>query len=357
MVMKKNKILIILNDLKNGGVERVLSVLANYFADRGYAVNILAIASDQISYPLSPKVKYEYVPIIGIYKRVSIFKEFDVMNRIAREIKRINPEYVIGFDDSIIIRSIPAAWLQKRKIVVSERIDPSIYGLPMRIIRQVAYDMADAVVFQTPDAKKFFPKRTQKKSVVIPNPLSQELPIRKNVTNKDILMACRLRSQKNVHMAIKAFSKFYKTHKDYRLVVYGEGEQLDELKTLAKKLNVSNNVIFPGHVDDIHERMAECAIYLSTSDYEGLSNSMIEALAIGVPSICTDCPVGGARMMIKNNVNGLLVPIGDVNACAEAMSKIADNPTFAHKIGNNAKQINSKLAVSVICPKWEKLLK
>ena len=82
--MKKNKILIILNDLKNGGVERVLSVLANYFADRGYAVNILAIASDQISYPLSPKVKYEYVPIIGIYKRVSIFKEFDVMNRNER---------------------------------------------------------------------------------------------------------------------------------------------------------------------------------------------------------------------------------------------------------------------------------
>lgn len=357
MIAKKNKILIILNDLKNGGVERVLSVLANYFADRDYKVNILAIASDQISYPLSSKVKYEYVPIMGIYKRVSIFKEFGVMIKIAKEIKRINPDYVIGFDDSIIIRSIPAAWLQKKRIIVSERIDPSIYGLPMRIVRQIAYDMADAVVFQTHDAKGFFPKRTQNKSVVIPNPLSQELPKRSNKINKDILMACRLRSQKNVHMAIKAFAKFHKNHSEYRLVIYGEGEQLNELKLLAKRLKVENNVIFPGHVDDIHNKMAECAMYLSTSDYEGLSNSMIEALAIGVPSICTDCPVGGARMMIKNIHNGILIPVGDVNACAEAMAKIADDNLFGKEIGKNAEKVREKLSVSEICPKWERLLK
>ena len=226
----------------------------------------------------------------------------------------------------------------------------------MRVVRQIAYDMADAVVFQTPDAKTFFPKRTQNKSVVIPNPLSQELPKRKSTPNKDILMACRLRSQKNVHMAIKAFAEFHKNHSDYRLVVYGEGEQLDELKALTKQLKVADNVVFPGHVDDIHDKMSECAIYLSTSDYEGLSNSMIEAMAIGVPSICTDCPVGGAKMMIKNNVNGILIPVGDVNACTEALCKIADNPSFANKIGKNAEKIKYKLAVSEICPKWEDLL-
>lgn len=357
MKSKGNKILIILNDLKNGGVERVLSVLANYFAEKGYIVNILAIASDKISYPLSPKVKYEYVPIMGIYKRVSIFKEFGVMDRIAKEMKRINPDYVIGFDDSIIIRSIPAAWMQKRRIVVSERIDPSIYGLPMRIVRQIAYDMADAVVFQTEDAKKFFPKRTQLKSVVIPNPLSAVLPKRSAVPNKDIVMACRLRSQKNVHMAIRAFARFYPDHQEYRLVIYGEGEQLDELKKLASDLKVEEHVFFPGHVDDIHGRMAECAMYLSTSDYEGLSNSMIEALAIGVPSICTDCPVGGARMFIKNNQNGILIPVGDDQACALAMGKIADEHNFSLKIGREAMKVRNILSVDQICPQWVKLLK
>ena len=103
------KVLIIVNDLKNGGVERVLSVLANHMVENGYCVHMLAIASPNISYPISPDVQYEYVPIIGIYKRLSLFQEFKVMGKIAKEIKRIDPDWVIGFDDSIIIRSIPAA--------------------------------------------------------------------------------------------------------------------------------------------------------------------------------------------------------------------------------------------------------
>lgn len=350
------KILIILNDLKNGGVERVLSVLANYLAERDYDVHMLAIASDCVSYPLSEKVRYEYVPIMQIYKKVGILREFEIMGKIHKEIKRIAPDYVIGFDDSIIIRSVPSAWLQGRKILVSERIDPSIYGLPMRIVRQVAYDMAKSVVFQTEDAQKFFPKRTQRKSVVIPNPLTENLPYRLEETNKDIIMACRLRSQKNVHLAIRGFAKFYPGHEDYRLVVYGEGEQLEELQALAKELGVGDNVVFPGHVSDIHQRMRSCAMYLSTSDYEGISNSMLEALAIGAPSVCTDCPVGGARMFIKDGVNGILTPVGDADAVAAALTRIADDADFAASISKESVKIRELLSTDVICPQWEALL-
>lgn len=350
------KLLIIVNNLKNGGVERVLSVLANYFAEKDYDVHILAIATDEIAYYLSPKVHYEYVSIIELYKKVGLAENFRVMRKIYKEIKKSNPDCVIGFDDSIIIRSILSAWLQRRYIVVSERIDPSIYGLPMRVVRQVCYDMAHKVVFQTPDARDFFPKRTRKKSVVIPNPLSENLPYRKENTNKDILMACRLRDQKNVSMAIKAFALFHKDHPDYRLVVCGEGELLEQLKAEASALRVAESVIFPGHSSDIHSCMAECAMYLSTSDYEGISNSMLEALAIGVPSICTDCPVGGARMFIETDKDGILVPVGDVEETAKAMAKIADDVSFARMLGNNAVKIRKVLNAEAICSQWEKLL-
>lgn len=351
------KILIILNDLKNGGVERVLSVLANYFADKNYLVHVMAIASEQISYELSPKICYEYIPLMQIYKKESLLKEFKVMFRIYKEMNRINPDYVIGFDDSIIIRSIPSAWLQRRKIIVSERIDPTIYGLPMRIVRQVAYDMADKVVFQTEDAQKFFPKRTQKKSVIIPNPLTEGLPYHSDENNKRIIMAGRLRAQKNTSLAIKAFSRFYKIHNDYTLVIYGEGEELDSLKKLALELGVEGNVLFPGHISYIHEEMSKATMYVSSSDYEGISNSMLEALAIGTPCICTDCPVGGARMFIKNNVNGVLVPVGDMEAIADAMEKIASDSSFASKISEESIKIREQLSVDVICPQWEILLR
>ena len=354
--MLKRKILIILNDLKNGGVERVLSVIANYLVNDGFEVHMLAIASNQITYPLSEKVKYEYVPIMEIYKKVGLLSELRVLAKIYKEIKRINPDTVLGFDDSIIIRSVPSAWLLRKKIVVSERIDPSIYGLPMRILRQLSYDMADSVVFQTEDAQKYFPKRTQRKSVIIPNPLSEGLPFRAAQTNKDIIMAGRLRDQKNVSLAIRSFAKFYKNHRDYRLVVYGEGEQLDMLKQLATDLGVARSVLFPGHVSDIHMRMAECAMYLSSSNYEGISNSMIEALAIGVPSICTDCPVGGARMFIDNGENGVLVPVGGEDEIAKAMALIADDSRFSKKIADNSVKIRERLSIDTIVPQWEKLL-
>lgn len=350
------KVLIILNDLKNGGVERALSVIANYLAEKGHTVNVLAIGSDKKSYPLSDKVIYEYVPILKIYQKEGLIREFQIIGKIFKEIKRINPDSVLGFDDSIIIRSVPSVWLQRKRIVVSERIDPSIYGIPMRIVRQIAYDMADSVVFQTEDAQKFFPKRIQRKSSIIPNPLTEGLPYRTGEPNKDIIMAGRLRSQKNVHLAIRAFAEFYPSHRDYRLVVYGEGEQLEELKALSEELGIADNVLFPGHVSDIHERMRSCVMYLSSSDYEGISNSMLEALAIGAPSICTDCPVGGARMFIRSGENGILVPVGDSHAIAKAMAKIADDREFAEKISAEGVRIRDILSTEVICPQWERLL-
>ncbi len=226
----------------------------------------------------------------------------------------------------------------------------------MHIVRQITYDMADHVVFQTEDAKSYFPKRTQKKSVVIPNPLTEGLPYRDKKTNKDIIMACRLRPQKNVGLAIRAFSQFHKSHPNYRLVVYGEGYMLEELKNLAIEKGVSDSVIFPGHVDDIHQRMASCAMFLLSSDYEGLSNSLIEAMAIGAPTISTDCPVGGSKMMIENGINGILVPVGDEGAISAAMSSIADNPQLANDLSKNAIKIRERLSVSTICPQWETLL-
>lgn len=350
------KVLVICNDMQNGGVERVLSVLSNYLAEKGHNVRILAIRTGNISYTISNKVEYDFLPLRAVEKNETIKQEICMEVQLFKYMKKYKPDVMIGFDDSIIVRTVPIAWSLGIRTVVSERIDPSIYGKLMHIVRQFAYDLATHVVFQTPDAQAYFPRRTQRKSVVIPNPLTENLPHRGEKTNKDILMACRIRPQKNIAMAIKAFAKFWPEHQDYRLVVYGEGELLDDMKRLALELGVENNVSFPGHVDDIHERMSVCAMYLSSSDYEGISNSMLEALAIGAPCICTDCPVGGARMFIKNNENGLLVPVGDDIAMADAMSKIAADETFANKLSKNSVLVRDLLSPNRICPRWEILL-
>lgn len=93
-------------------------------------------------------------------------------------------------------------------------------------------------------------------------------------------------------------------------------------------------------------------IHVSSSDYEGISNSMLEALAIGLPCICTDCPVGGAKMVIKNNINGILIPVGDQKALEQKMILLAENDELIEKLSQNAVKIRTKLSISNIADEW-----
>ena len=108
----------------------------------------------------------------------------------------------------------------------------------------------------------------------------------------------------------------------------------------------------PGFSDNIYDEMNKSAMFVLSSDYEGISNSMLEALAMGLPSVVTDCPVGGAKMVIENNINGILVPVGDVQSMFEGMKKILDDKGFAKKLSKNAIKIRDKYPVDKIAKMW-----
>ena len=110
-------------------------------------------------------------------------------------------------------------------------------------------------------------------------------------------------------------------------------------------------------IQNIHSKITDSAMFVSSSDYEGISNSMLEAMGIGLPTVCTDCPCGGAKMMIENDENGILVPVRDKVALYKAMKKIIENPGFAEMISNNATKIKYKLEQNKICELWMNLIK
>ena len=97
-------------------------------------------------------------------------------------------------------------------------------------------------------------------------------------------------------------------------------------------------------------------MYVNSSDSEGLSNAMLEALAIGLPCICTDCPVGGARATVKDGENGILVPVGDETALAAAMTRIAEDPALAAKLSANAALLREALSQERVTERWAALL-
>lgn len=137
----------------------------------------------------------------------------------------------------------------------------------------------------------------------------------------------------------------------------------ERIRCVARKMKTENiekiceeNLSFHPAVSDVHERIKDAYMFVSSSDFEGLSNSMLEAMAMGIPTICTDCPCGGARMVIENGVNGLLTPVGDKDKLSAAMQRVADNSQIAHNIGKEAQKIRSKLSTDIIVGEWRKII-
>ncbi|CBK75197.1 Glycosyltransferase [Butyrivibrio fibrisolvens 16/4] len=345
------KIAIISHGAAGGGSERVCTILANYLAEYGNEVHFLAMHSPKREYYIRDDVHYKYCDIgttpkvFRLYKRIRMMREYLQSNKI---------DVMICF---IYAEGLATLKLDNLKKIYSLRNDPNKQPkFTMRIIKRL-YSKADAVVFQTNDAKDYFDESIRKHGIVIPNPLKDNLPVwDAENSRKTIIAAGRLSEQKNFEMLINAFADFVEEFPDYILSICGEGELENQLKDQVNSLGIEKSVKFEGHVTDLHDRMVESQIYVSSSNYEGISNSMLEALAIGVPTVCTDCPIGGAKMFIKDGENGFLVKVGDAKDLTEKMKKVATDLELRNKFSNNAQKIRKELEASIICHKWKNLL-
>lgn len=348
------KIAVIAHGLSDGGAERVASLVANHYVQKGHAVMFIAAYSPSRVYPLDERVKYVYTG--GDYPN-KLSRLIMRSGRIDAELRKFQAEAAVSF---IVNESIYSTLKKTVPFTYTLRIHPgqACETLVDRITCLLAFHGAKKMVFQTPDARDFFPQSIRKKSVVIANPLTRNLPNWKgaNCCDKTIITACRLTEQKNLPMLISAFAEFRKIHPEYTLKIYGEGELKEAMKELARELDAEEAVIFPGYARNIHEIMANSGIFALTSDYEGLSNSMLEALAIGIPTVCTDCPPGGAAMYIEDGISGMLVPVGDTKALTEKLCRMADDPVLCQKMSENSRKIREELDVDRVLAQWEAVL-
>lgn len=347
------KIAFISHGLSNGGAERVASILANKFAEMGHEILFLAVYSDKKEYVLNTKIVYKYV---DSEKRNKLIKLANRARNIKNEVTSFGADIVISF---LINETILLSLETSIPIIYSLRIDPAnIMEKPLnRILCPFLYKRSKYVVFQTPDARDYFDKKIRKKGIIIGNPLTPNLPYWScDKTEKHIITAGRLTKQKNHRLLITSFAKFAKEFPEYQLYIYGNGPLKEELLAYAKELKVEKQVHLPGYSGNIHELMARSSMFVLSSDFEGLSNSMLEALAIGIPSICTDCPPGGAALYINDGENGFLVPTNDADAICRAMKEIASDKEKASYLSNKATSIRSTLDEDVVIGKWKDLL-
>lgn len=338
--------------LSNGGAERVISVLAKKLSELGYCVNIITIYGDKNDYVLDNKINI--YPIKNKSKN-KIFMYFYRLTKLRRTLKHINPDVIISFVAIINIYTMIASTFLKTKVVLSERNDPyqNPESIILRKIRDLFYNFADVIVFQTEDAKKYFSRAIQNKGVIISNPLKPDLPYWKEQSaDKVIITACRLSRQKNLPLLINSFSDLVKEFPQYKLKIFGIGSMKENLQELINTLQLNDKVELPGFSKGIHDEMSKAAMFVISSDYEGISNSMLEALAIGVPVVSTDSPIGGARMFIKSNKNGILTKVGDRVELYNAMKHVLSNQSFAMQLSHEARKIREQLSQDKIIEEW-----
>lgn len=347
------RVAIIAHGLSDGGAERVASMVANFYAQQGHEVLYLAALCPDKEYSLDARITYHYIDVPPCPKFTWFLRR---SRQIDRQLREFGAEIAVSFleKDAIVSnlrKTVP--------LVYSLRCDPahSTRNPALKTITFFSYRRAKRIVFQTQGAMDFFPEKIRARGIIIPNPLTRKLPYWDPYNHeKRIITACRLTEQKNLPMLIRAFAIFYGNHPDYRLEIYGKGGQLEFLQALCRELGMEKVVSFPGHSTDIHRIMATSAAFVLSSNFEGLSNSMLEALAIGVPTICTDCPPGGAREYITDGANGFLVPVGDVATLAEKMEWLVSDPALCKRMSWQATQVRQKLNPDIVLAHWERIL-
>ena len=338
------KIVFVVPDMAGGGTEKVITLLANEYVKRGIPVGILTYAGNEYAYQLDSRVERfcAAMPSAGNLKvRLERFRKM-------REYFKTNKGCKIFSFSTIGTGFVVLSTLfMKRDMMVSERTDPQTCD--HKLYRDFFYHFAHTLVCQTPDGVTCFPKSLQKRACVIGNPVSESIAnFYDGERKKEIVTVGRLQPVKNQKMLINAFSIFEKEYSDYTLHFYGKGPLEKELKDQVKQLELENKVVFHGFSTKVDEEIRESSMFVLSSNYEGVSNSMVEALALGIPAIATDCPIGGCKMYIKHSENGLLVPVGDEKALAEAMKQLAANPELAKKMSLNAREVRKEYSIQRI---------
>ena len=344
------KIIFIIPNMTGGGTERVISMLSDEYIKKGYEVAIMQFAGYEHAYELNAKVEDFSVAPKSNGNPFVMIKRITAMRKYFKQ----NPDSCIfAFCVMGAVFSVIAGWGMKRYILVAERNSPE--SCNVKSIRNWAYKRADRITFQTEEGIGYFPAHIAKKAVVIPNPIDASVPERYTGIRKHrVVTVGRLHPQKNQKLLLDAFADFSKQFPDYELHLYGRGELEAELKEQAKTLGIENKTVWHGFAENVKEEICDCRMFVLSSDFEGISNSMTEALAMGIPTISTDCPIGGARIYISSGENGLLVPVRDKEALTAAMVKVASDDAFADKISLNAAQVKEKYSVSGIAERFLK---
>lgn len=355
----KKRLGFLINQIHDGGAERAIVSIANYFAFHEYDVFMITSLKYDDEYDLNNCIKRFILTKNNEKSSKVIIRNIKWIKKIRYICKENKLDCLIAFMRESNVRAVISTLGIKCSTIVSVRSDPEkVYvGLGGVVIRKFIFPLSDGCVFQLDSIKKSFPAIVQKKSMVIPNGIDDIFfDTQRNPLRHLIVGVGRLNVVKNFAMLINAVAEVKKTVTDVKLEIYGIGEEEEKLNILIDSLGIRESVSLMGSTRDVSKIYEKADLFVLTSNYEGIPNALLEAMASGVPCIATDCPVGAPRQLFQGEKNGVLVPIGNVNALSKAIVKCLDDEQYTKHLGINGKNEVKRYRKNLIYNKWEKYI-
>lgn len=327
------KITLFLPSLAGGGAERIMVYLANGFAHRGFAVDLVLV-----------KAEGPYLPLVSDKVRVidlNFPRVLASLPSLIRYLKTEKPHAILSTLDYANVIAIIARTLTRgsQKIAVRvannistrKRYTKSIRDRLATGLVKYTYNWVDQVIAVSQGVAEDLVKShniPHNQVTTIYNPaITPELldKIQEPLNHPwfapekppVILGVGRLTAQKDFTTLIRAFAYLNQQH-SARLMILGEGEDRAKLESLVKSLDLEQQVSLPGFIDNPFPYMKQASVYVLSSCFEGMPNTLLQAMVCGTPVVSTDCP-SGSREVLEDGKWGQLVPVGDVEAMAEAI--------------------------------------
>lgn len=342
------KISFFIGSMRRGGAERVISILANAYAEKGWDVEIALLLEHEVGYEHHPSIR-----IVDLSKGHGgrLGKVPSWLCNIRTYVKTSRPDRIVSFVGRINALVLTACFGLKIPIVVSERNDPKHDGRSgfMLWYCNQLYKQAAAIVYQTAYEMSCFAPSLKEKGCIVPNPVSVSAQPQTPVALR-IVTAGRLQPQKNQAMLVEAVARLVPQFPQVRLDIYGAGALKETLQEQIASLHLEDVVTLQGNVTDLHSRIATARMFVLCSEFEGLSNALIEAMMLGLPCISTDYP--GASELVQEGVNGCLVPCKDVAALTDAMASLLSQEDVAAQLGKQALQASKQYEKDVVLTQW-----
>jgi len=365
------RVTLVITSLGPGGAEKILALVANWWAERGHTVSLLTMASSaEDRHALHAAVHRVALDMVG-NSRNAAHGLCNNLRRIARlrgEIARTRPNAVVSFLSATNVLTLAATRRLDVPVIVAERIDPRREPISTfwARTRRLLYPRADGIVVQTPEVRDWALRFVPPERVhVIPNPAvssngdSRGSPPATPEWLRDagprIFAVGRLTWQKGFDLLLRAFAACHTEHPEWSLVVLGEGEERGALLEQARRLGIASAVALPGYVDRAAVLLRRGDLFVLSSRYEGFPNALLDAMMCGLPVIATDCP-SGPRQIVRNGVDGVLVEPDNVDALSAAMKRLMESPDLRRRLASRSVEVSERFSMPRVLHQWDTLL-